>query len=94
MDDLLISSAFVYDLDETLAHYSLRGEISKKIGYALAEAYDKKIFRTVALAAREAHPVTAAPGPEPGGLKRDWRCWANIRKFILARHNSGYQSSD
>jgi hypothetical protein len=67
MDDLLISSAFVYDLDETLAQYSLRGEISKKIGYALAEAYDKKIFRTVALAAREAHPITAAPGPEPGG---------------------------
>jgi hypothetical protein len=67
MDDLLISSAFVYDLDETLAHYSLRGEISKKIGYALAEAYDKKIFRTIAKAAREAHPVTAAPGPEPGG---------------------------
>ena len=25
MDDLLISSAFVYDLDETLAHYELRG---------------------------------------------------------------------
>ena len=67
MDDLLISSAFVYDLDETLAHYSLRSEISKKIGYALAEAYDKKIFRTIAKAAREAHPVTAAPGPEPGG---------------------------
>ena len=67
MDDLLISSAFVYDLDETLAHYSLRSEISKKIGYALAEAYDKKIFRTIALAAREASPITAAPGPEPGG---------------------------
>jgi hypothetical protein len=67
MDDLLVSSAFVYDLDETLAHYSLRGEISKKIGHALAEAYDKKVFRTIAKAAREAHPVTAAPGPEPGG---------------------------
>jgi len=66
-DDLLISSAFIYDLDETLAHYSLRGEISKKIGHALAEAYDKKIFRTIALAAREAHPITAEPGPEPGG---------------------------
>ena len=66
-DDLLISSAFIYDLDETLAHYSLRSEISKKIGHALAEAYDKKIFRTIALAAREAHPITAAPGPEPGG---------------------------
>jgi hypothetical protein len=67
MDDLLISSAFVYDLDETLAHYSLRSEISSKIGHALAEAYDKKVFRTIALAAREAHPVTASPGPEPGG---------------------------
>jgi len=67
MDDLLISSAFVYDLDETLAHYSLRSEISAKIGHAMAEAYDKKIFRTIALAAREAHPITAAPGPEPGG---------------------------
>ncbi len=67
MDDLLISSAFIYDLDETLAHYSLRGEISKKIGHALAEAYDKKIFRTIALAARESHPITASPGPEPGG---------------------------
>ncbi len=66
-DDLLISSAFVYDLDETLAHYSLRSEISKKIGHALAEAYDKKIFRTIALSARSAHHITAAPGPEPGG---------------------------
>jgi len=67
MDDLLISSAFVYDLDETLAHYSLRSEISAKIGHALAEAYDKKIFRVIAKAARAAHPITAAPGPEPGG---------------------------
>ena len=67
MDDLLVSSAFVYDLDETLAHYSLRSEISAKIGHALAEAYDKKVFRTIAKSARTAHPITAAPGPEPGG---------------------------
>ena len=68
-DDLLISSAFVYDLDETLAHYSLRSEISAKIGHALAEAYDKKVFRTIAKVAREAHPITASPGPEPGGTQ-------------------------
>ena len=67
MDDLLVSSAFLYSLDETLAHYSLRSEISNKIGHALAESYDKKIFRTIALSAREAHPITASPGPEPGG---------------------------
>ena len=67
MDDLLVSSAFVYELDETLAHYSLRSEISAKIGHALAEAYDKKVFRTIAKAAREKHPITSTPGPEPGG---------------------------
>ena len=67
MDDLLVSSAFVDSLDEVLAHYSLRSEIANKIGYALAEAYDKKIFRIIAKAAREASPITAAPGPEPGG---------------------------
>lgn len=66
-DDLLISHAFVYDLDETLAHYSLRSEIAKKIGHALAESYDKKIFRIIAKSAREAHPITSSPGPEPGG---------------------------
>ena len=63
MDDLLISSAFVYELDETLAHYSLRSEISAKIGHALAEAYDKKVFRTIAKAAREAHPMYCCPWP-------------------------------
>ena len=67
MDDLLISSAFVYELDEVLAHYSLRSEISAKIGHALAEAYDKKVFRVIAKSARTAHPITADPGPEPGG---------------------------
>ena len=67
MDDLLISSAFVYDLDETLAHYELRGEIAKKIGYALAEKYDRLIFRAIARGARAAHPISASGKLEPGG---------------------------
>ena len=70
MDDLLISSAFVYDLDETLAHYSLRSEIAAKIGHALAESYDKKVFRSIALSARQTHPITENgpdAGKEPGG---------------------------
>ena len=68
-DDLLISSAFVYELDETLAHYDLRGEISKKIGYALAEKYDRKIFRAITKAARQASPVTKTNFVEPGGTQ-------------------------
>ena len=69
VDDLLISSAFVYELDETLSHYDLRGEISRKIGYALAEQYDRKIFRAITKAARQAHPVTKTNFVEPGGTQ-------------------------
>ena len=68
-DDLLISSAFVYELDETLAHYELRGEISKKIGYALAEKYDRLIFRAITKGARQASPVSKANFVEPGGTQ-------------------------
>ena len=68
-DDLLISSAFVYELDETLAHYDLRGEISRKIGYALAEKYDRKIFRAITKAARQASPITKSSFVEPGGTQ-------------------------
>jgi len=68
-DDLLISSAFVYELDETLAHYDLRGEISRKIGYALAEKYDRNIFRAITKSARQASPVTKENFIEPGGAQ-------------------------
>ena len=69
VDDLLISSAFVYELDETLAHYDLRGEISRKIGYALAEKYDRLAFRAIAKGARQASPITKTGFKEPGGTQ-------------------------
>ena len=69
VDDLLISSAFVYDLDETLSHYDLRSEISRKIGYALAEKYDRLIFRAVTRGARQASPITKSNFIEPGGTQ-------------------------
>lgn len=68
-DDLLISSAFVYELDEVLAHYDLRSEISRKIGYALAEKYDRLVFRAIARGARKASPVSATNYEEPGGTQ-------------------------
>ena len=69
VDDLLISSAFVYNLDEVLSHYDLRSEISRKIGYALAEKYDRLIFRAITRGARAAHPITKANFVEPGGTQ-------------------------
>ena len=84
-DDLLISSAFVYELDETLAHYDLRGEISKKIGYALAEKYDRKIFRSITKAARQASPITKTNFVEPGGTQ--------IRVGTTANASDAYSST-
>ena len=76
VDDLLISSAFLYDLDEVLSHYDMRSEISRKIGYALAEKYDRLIFRAIAKGARLASPVQSVGTggslvsmEEPGGTQ-------------------------
>ena len=85
VDDLLISSAFVYELDETLAHYELRGEISKKIGYALAQKYDRLVFRAIARGARAASPITKANFIEPGGTQ--------IRVGTSADANDAYSAT-
>jgi hypothetical protein len=84
-DDLLISSAFVYELDEILAHYDLRSEISRKIGYALAEKYDRLIFRAIARGARQASPVSATGFTEPGGTQ--------VRVGSSANESDAYSSS-
>ena len=69
VDDLLISSAFLYEIDEVLAHYDLRSEISRKIGYALAEKYDRLAFRAITRGARSASPITKTNFVEPGGTQ-------------------------
>lgn len=85
-DDLLISSAFVYELDEVLSHYDLRSEISRKIGYALAEKYDRLIFRAIARGARQASPITKASYVEPGGTQ--------IRVGTSANASDAYDASN
>ena len=82
IDDLLISSAFLYELDETLAHYDLRSEISRKIGYALAEKYDRLIFRAIAKGARQASAVTMSGFEEPGG--------SQVRVGTTTAHSDAY----
>ena len=85
VDDLLISSAFVYDLDETLSHYDLRSEISRKIGYALAQKYDRLIFRAITRGARAASPISATNFVEPGGTQ--------IRVGTTTNASDAYSSS-
>ena len=62
MDDLLVSSQFVYDLDEVISQYSTRSETSKQIGEALAKHYDTRIAKVLDIASRENSVVTGEPG--------------------------------
>ena len=62
VDQLLISSAFLYELDEVLAHYDLRGPISRQIGQSLAEHYDRRVLRVLDRAAEASAAVTGEPG--------------------------------
>ena len=62
MDDLLVASQFVYDLDEVLSQWNSRSEISKQIGEAMAKHYDERIARVLVGASTEASVVTGEPG--------------------------------
>jgi len=85
VDDLLISSAFLYELDEVLSHYDMRSEISRKIGYALAQKYDRLIFRAITRGARKASPITKTNYVEPGGTQ--------IRVGTTTNASDAYSSS-
>ena len=53
IDDVLLSAAFVSDIDELKNHYDVRSTYSKEIGRALAYAADKNLIRTVIAGARK-----------------------------------------
>lgn len=52
IDDVLVSSVFVADIDEMKNHYDVRSIYSTEIGRALAYTADKNLIRTVIAGAR------------------------------------------
>jgi len=62
IDDLLISDAFLANIDEAKAHYDVRSIYSTEIGRALAKQMDAHVLQTNVLAARSANPITGLPG--------------------------------
>ena len=65
IDDLLISHAFISNIDEAMNHYDVRSPYSQEIGRALAYTFDKHILQLAVKAARE----PAAVSTEAGGGK-------------------------
>ena len=47
IDNLLISNAFIANIDEAMNHYDVRGIYSRELGYALAAHADKAVIRTL-----------------------------------------------
>lgn len=69
VDDLLISSQFIANIDEAMNHYDVRSIYSKEAGYALANTADKNIARVIAKAAMIDSAADAAS--LPGGAFDD-----------------------
>lgn len=62
IDDMLVSSVFLADIDEALSHYDVRSEYSKQCGAALARTMDKNILQVALLAARASATVSGGNG--------------------------------
>lgn len=60
IDDLLISSQFIANIDEAINHYDVRSTYSKEAGIALATEADKNILRTAMKAALATNATRAA----------------------------------
>lgn len=62
IDQLLVSAAFIADIDDAMNHYDVRSIYSKESGLALAYQMDANILQAGVLAARAANPITGLPG--------------------------------
>lgn len=62
IDDLLVSSVFIPNIDEAKNHFDYRSVYSNEAGVFLGTNWDKNILQIMALAARAAATVTGAFG--------------------------------
>lgn len=62
IDDLLLGSVFIPNIDEAKNHFDYRSIYSRELGVALATNWDKNILQTGLLAARASATVTGANG--------------------------------
>jgi len=58
IDRLLVSHLFVDGLDEKLAHFDARSELSRNMARRLAQTYDQHVARNVILAAQQSALIT------------------------------------
>ena len=62
IDDLLIANVAIPNIDEAMNHYDVRGEYSRQLGDALAQAFDKNVAQVGVLAARASATIAGDAG--------------------------------
>ena len=62
IDDLLISQAFVSNLDELKNHYDIRATYADELGKALAKTYDQNVAKVIANASRASSTISGPAG--------------------------------
>lgn len=62
IDSVLISHAFLANIDEAMNHYDVRSEYSKQLAYALSNQMDKNLLQLMVLAARASATITGGYG--------------------------------
>lgn len=62
IDDLLVSNAFIANIDELKSHYDASSIHSKEMGEAIARLYDQQLLQLAVLAARASATVTGGNG--------------------------------
>ena len=70
IDDLLISSQFIANIDEAINHYDVRSIYSKEAGIALANEADRNVARMLVKAALSTNATRAA------GLVQDYKAFS------------------
>ena len=82
IDDLLVSSVLIANIDELRNHYDLRSIYADELGKALANTCDKNIIKTFIAAAR-----TGADAPALAGTTIDGGDFSNVANIITALFN-------
>jgi len=62
IDDLLVSSAFIANIDEAKSHYDVRSTYTSEMGRALANTVDKNLLQLAVLGAQASATITGGSG--------------------------------
>ncbi|MFN3914741.1 MAG: hypothetical protein ACK4K3_07460 [Aquabacterium sp.] len=92
IDDLLISSVFIPNIDEAKNHFDYRSVYSKECGVFLGTNWDKNVLQVMVLAARASATVTGAFGGT--SLTSTGTLYKTSAADLIAGHYAAAQAMD